>query len=510
MEAKCSMSVSCAISPILGRPGGLRTGGGPRSSSPGVDAASNCGGHLLRGRLTSSPGPNNVHFTSLHHCNAFQKMSSSVADQQAAVEGLLHRLVPQWESQITLHVFQGAKEQRGDMFVVETFNNSVSITGSSGVAVATGLYYYLKKFCNVHVSWSGSQTKTATGKPPLVPEPIVINLNGRFRYYQNVCTASYSTVWWNWTRWEQEIDWMALNGINLPLAFTGQEEIWKRTFLKLGVKQAEIDEFFSGPTFWHGKQRMGNFRGFGGPLPESWHVQQVQLQHRILKRMREFGMMPVLPAFAGHVPRAVEKLFPNTSMSRTCWQAFEERYAWNISFVQDSGKAVFTALTEVDPEAVWVMQGWLFINDPFYWTPQRAKALLRSVPQGRLLILDLSSERQPVYEKLSMFYGQPFIWNMLLNYGGVLGMYGSLNSVNEGPFNASKANDSTMVGTGLTPEGINQNDVMFEFMSENAWRSSPVNISEWIDNYALRRYGKENVNATSAWRHLAVRHCGYG
>ncbi|KAL1443371.1 hypothetical protein MTO96_007459 [Rhipicephalus appendiculatus] len=147
-----------------------------------------------------------------------------VADQQAAVEGLLRRLVPQWESQITLHVFQGAKEQREDMFVVETFNNSVSITGSSG-------------------------TKTATGKPPLVPEPIVIKLNGRFRYYQNVCTASYSTVWWNWTRWEQEIDWMALNGINLPLAFTAQEEIWKRTFLKLGVEQAEIDEFFSGPAF---------------------------------------------------------------------------------------------------------------------------------------------------------------------------------------------------------------------------------------------------------------------
>ncbi|KAL3211284.1 hypothetical protein MRX96_036515 [Rhipicephalus microplus] len=446
-------------------------------------------------------------------------------------------LSPQWESEITLHVFQGAKEQRGDMFVVETFNNSVSITGSSGVAVATGLYYYLKKFCNVHVSWSGSQTKTATGKPPLVPEPIVINLNGRFRYYQNVCTASYSTVWWNWTRWEQEIDWMALNGINLPLAFTGQEEIWKRTFLKLGVKQAEIDEFFSGPAFlaW---QRMGNFRGFGGPLPESWHVQQVQLQHRILKRMREFGMMPVLPAFAGHVPRAVEKLFPNTSMSRTCWQAFEERYACptfifpnetlfvtigklflqqyiaefgtdhyyntdlfneinppsgNTSFVQDSGKAVFTALTEVDPEAVWVMQGWLFINDPFYWTSQRAKALLTSVPQGRLLILDLSSERQPVYEKVVHVLWPAFHLEHATQLRRRSG---------NGPFNASKANDSTMVGTGLTPEGINQNDVMFEFMNENAWRSSPVNISEWIENYALRRYGKENVNATSAWRHL--------
>ncbi|CAF93158.1 unnamed protein product, partial [Tetraodon nigroviridis] len=49
----------------------------------------------------------------------------------------------------------------------------------------------------------------------------------RFRYYQNVCTFSYSSVWWDWPRWEREIDWMALNGINLPLAFTGQEALWQ-------------------------------------------------------------------------------------------------------------------------------------------------------------------------------------------------------------------------------------------------------------------------------------------
>lgn len=473
--------------------------------------------------------------------------SSSTADQQAAVEGLLGRLVPQWQSQIMLHVFPGQKYQRQDMFVVETFNNSVSITGTSGVAVATGLYYYLKKHCNVLVSWSGVQTKTASGTPPLVPDPVVVKLNDKFRYYENVCTVSYSMVWWNWTRWEQEIDWMALNGINLPLAFNGQEEIWRRTFLKLGVTQDQLDDFFSGPAFlaW---QRMGNFRGFGGPLPESWHVQQVALQHRILKRMREFGMTPVLPAFAGHVPRAMEKLFPNTKMTRTCWQNFDAKYACptfvypnetlfitvgklfvqeyikefgtdhyynadlfnelnppssNLTFVRNSGKAVYKALTEADPEAVWVMQGWLFISDPGFWTPKRAEALLTSVPRGKMLVLDLSAEREPAYKNLSMFYGQPFIWNMLLNYGGVLGLYGSLDSINEGPFTARKANDSTMVGTGLTPEGINQNEVMFEFMNENAWRSSPVNISEWIRNYALRRYGKANGNASSAWARLA-------
>ena len=34
-------------------------------------------------------------------------------------------------------------------------------------------------------------------------------------------TASYSSAFWDWRRWEREIDWMALHGVNLPLAFTG-------------------------------------------------------------------------------------------------------------------------------------------------------------------------------------------------------------------------------------------------------------------------------------------------
>lgn len=55
----------------------------------------------------------------------------------------------------------------------------------------------------------------------------------RYRYYQNVCTHSYSFVWWDWARWERELDWMALNGINLALAWSGQEAIWQRVSVPL-------------------------------------------------------------------------------------------------------------------------------------------------------------------------------------------------------------------------------------------------------------------------------------
>lgn len=99
---------------------------------------------------------------------------------------------------------------------------------------------------------------------------------------------------------------MALNSFNLVLAFNGQEAIWKRVYKKLNLTDEEIDEHMTGPAFlsWG---RMGNIRGWGGPLPQSWHDHTLILQKKILGRMRELGMIPVLPAFAGLVPRAFKR-----------------------------------------------------------------------------------------------------------------------------------------------------------------------------------------------------------
>ena len=36
-----------------------------------------------------------------------------------------------------------------------------------------------------------------------------------------------------WPQWEKHIDWMALNGVNLPLAFVAQEAIWERVYTKV-------------------------------------------------------------------------------------------------------------------------------------------------------------------------------------------------------------------------------------------------------------------------------------
>ncbi|KAI0209877.1 Alpha-N-acetylglucosaminidase [Lamellibrachia satsuma] len=155
-----------------------------------------------------------------------------------------------------------------------------------------------------------------------------------------------------------------------------------------------------------------------------------------------------------------------------------------------------------DQHAIWVMQSWLFQNKGF-WKPTQAKALLTSVPLGRMIVLDLSSDVKPTYTTLESYFGQPFIWCMLHDYGGVVDWYGVVDTINNGPFVGRAFPNSTMVGIGLTMEGINQNDVIYEFMNENLWRKQPRDVNKWFSSYAFRRYGVYEASVVEAWPLLA-------
>lgn len=119
-------------------------------------------------------------------------------------------------------------------------------------------------------------------------------------------------AWWDFERWQQEVDWMALNGINLPLAFTGQEYVWHKVWRHFGLAEADMD--FTGPAFlaWN---RMGNVRNWASPLPSDWRESQRDLARQILAMTRAYGMTNVLPCFGGHVPGALRTLFPSANIT---------------------------------------------------------------------------------------------------------------------------------------------------------------------------------------------------
>ncbi len=400
----------------------------------------------------------------------------------------------------------------------------IILRGSNGVSVASALNYYLKNYCHSLITWNGSSlhlpaVSAAGGEKVHKVTPYT------YRYYLNYCTFNYSMAWWDWARWQKEIDWMALNGINMPLALTGEEGIWQEVYRSMGFTEAELDKFFTGPAYFSWLW-MGNIDAWGGPLPAHWKESHRLLQKKILQAERAFGMKPVLPAFTGHVPPSFKDRYPGARIKKTNWGAgfadvyildpsdplFEsigkrfievqtrefgtdhlysaDTFNENVpptsdsSYLDDMSKKVFASMAAADTAAVWVMQGWMFHYNATYWKPTQIQALLKAVPDDHMILLDLYSESHPVWNRTEAYYGKPWIWNMLHNFGGNISLWGRMRHAAEDPYAAlHDPAAGRMVGIGLTPEGIEQNPALYQLMLENVWQDAPVKVGDWLDAY---------------------------
>ena len=449
------------------------------------------------------------------------------------IKGLLERID---EGASQKFIIEQVKSNK-DFFELDQRNNKVVIKGNNYVSIATGLNWYLKYYAGVHLSWNGMKAKLPAQLPKVTKrERHETNMN--FRYDLNYCTYSYSMAFWDWKRWEQEIDWMALHGINLPLAVVGEECVWFNMLKKLGYNKEEINKFIAGPAFlawWE----MNNLEGWGGPNPDSWYTQQEALQKKILKRMREYGIEPVFPGYSGMVPHdASEKL--GLELAETpLWNGFtrpaillptdprfeeianlyykeqealfgkanyysmdpfhESKTVGKVDF-DAAGKAIMKAMKKVNPNAVWVLQG---------WSENPRDEMINNLKKGDLLILDLFSECRPMWGIESLWqrekgYGKhDWLFCMLENFGANVGLHGRMDQLLSN-FYQTKTNPlgSEVKGIGLTMEGIENNPIMYELMSELPWRDEEVKKEEWINNYTSARYGANDETINKAWQLL--------
>src|SRR5206468_1891523 len=122
--------------------------------------------------------------------------------------------------------------------------------------------------------------------------------------------------------------------------------------------------------------------------------------------------------------------------------------------------------------------------------------------------LDLAAEIEPVWKRTSAFYGKPWIWNMLNNFGGNVNLFGRFDGVASGPASALADNTSGKLwGIGLTMEAIEQNPVMYELMMQHTWQTNPVDPDEWLSKYILNRYQSTSDSLFKAWQ--VLRHTVY-
>ncbi len=439
-------------------------------------------------------------------------------------------------------VFRSIPAEAGaDVFEVSASGGRVVIGGNTGVSMASGLNWYLRHACHAEVSLYGVQLQLPTPLPDLAPVVRRVSPH-RYRYLLNYCCFGYSLAWWDWPQWERLIDWMALNGINMPLAVTGQEAVWEAVGRRLGLRDAEMREFLPGPPYlpfgW-----MGCLDGWGGPLPRAWSREQAKLERRILARERGLGMTPVLQGFTGHVPQTLTRVLPGARLEPITWMGFqtfvldpaseefqevgrlflEEQtrlYGTDHLYASDTfiemtppsgdpaylaglSRAVLGAMTAVDPEARWVLQGWIFLPHSPFWTPERTRALFDAVPDDRVIVLDLFCESSPAWRDTKAFYGKPWLWCIVQSFGRRVLLEGNLPLLNEAiPAAYASPERGKLSGIGVVCEGLDYNPVVFDFMGEAAWRAEPVDLEAWIDEYAERRYGSAPEPVREAWRTL--------
>lgn len=459
------------------------------------------------------------------------------------VHDLLERINPGASKKFIIQV----KKESSDFFELDQKGDKVVIRGNNYVNIATGLNWYLKYYAGIHLSWNG-MTAELPESLPKVSTPVRKETNLSLRYDFNYCTYSYTMAFWDWKRWEKEIDWMALHGINLPLAVVGQECVWKNMLEKLGYTKEEINKFIAGPAFlaWWA---MNNLEGWGGPNPDSWYTQQEVLQKKILKRMREYGIEPVFPGYSGMVPHDANKKLGLNVTEPALWNGFtrpafllptDSRFneiaslyykeleklfgkanyysmdpfheledAGSVDF-DAAGKAVLKAMKDVNPKATWVIQG---------WTENPRPEMIKNLNNGDIMILDLFSECRPMW-------GIPSIWKrekgyeqhdwlfcMIENFGGNVGLHGRMDQLLNN-FYLTKNNPlaAHLKGIGLTMEGSENNPVMFELMCELPWRPEKFTKEEWLKDYLFARYGVRDEKITQAWSILAdgIYNCPFG
>lgn len=406
-----------------------------------------------------------------------QAQNTDAATQKAAAEKIINDFTG-GKLSVTVTVDLTPTDGK-DKFSYEYTGGQLQIHASNGVSACRAFYDFVKNNGAGISSWTANRFEM----PEQLTKTKQTEYTSPYRHHQyfNVVTYGYSTPYWNEERWDKEIAWMALHGIDMPLMLIGSEAIYREVFKEMyKVTDTQLDDWEVGPAHlpW---MRMGNLAGksFDGPLGKNWHDRQRELAHHVLDEMRKLGMKPIVPAFGGFIPKAVADKIQQQGghYSATGWdwipqsyknyrltptsdgvfkaigqkfielwdKEYESSYGEFKYYLSDSfnemsvpndvatlkgyGEQIYGAIKEgsKNNDAVWVTQGWEFIYGSGKWTngttsDQKFKALTQSVPNDKFMVISMSPEYggygNKKWEAYDNYAGKDWINTMLPNMGG--------------------------------------------------------------------------------------------
>ena len=123
------------------------------------------------------------------------------------------------------------------------------------------------------------------------------------------------------------------------------------------------------------------------------------------------------------------------------------------------------------------------------------------VKPEQALALDLQSDMNP--SSVMENEGIPWIWCMLHNFGGRMGLDGEVEVIAKEPAIAA-SNNQYMKGIGITPEALENSPIVYEMLFDMTWSKDPIDYQAWVDKYATRRAGGSSDSLQEAWDMLCL------
>lgn len=418
------------------------------------------------------------------------------------------------------------EDQGRDVYEIESVGGKVVLRGNNGVSVASALNAYLRDFCNAHVSWNcGDQLKLPQILPSVPKKVRVVSpYSSRFTY--NYCTHGYTMAWWGWERWERELDFLAMQGVNMALILQGQEQVWIDALKSIGYSDLEVRTWLCMPSHqpW---QYMSNMENHGGVVPKSLVAKRIELGRKIVSRMRDLGIDPVLQGYYGIVPSDFGKRFPDATvhaqgtwhssglkrpdmldptdplfknLASAFYESQKKHYGASGFYAADPfheggrtkgidlpacGNIIYDAMQKASPGSTWVMQSWQ--GNP-------KQKMIDALPKDHLLVLDLYCEDGDNWKRRKEFGNTPWLWCTIHNFGGNTGMTGKLRRLADGPPAAFKE-AKHMKGIGGLMEGSETTPMLWDMFFQNSWRTEAPDLDTWLKAYTKRRYGADSPKA---------------
>ncbi|MFD4934353.1 alpha-N-acetylglucosaminidase [Streptomyces virginiae] len=447
----------------------------------------------------------------------------------APARAALRRLLPRHWGQFTLVPDTTAA---ADTFTVSGTAGAITVRGSTGATLLTGVGWYLQHVAGVDIGWPGDSIGMLPARLPAVPSPVTRGAQVPHRYALNDTDDGYSGPYRSFEEHQRQIDLMALHGINEVFVQVGAEYPYHRALQGFGYSAAELRQWIPGPghqSWW----LLQNLSDFGGPVTERLMRERAEVGGRIAEQLRGLGMTPVLPGYFGTVPPGFATRNPGAAtVAQGDWAGFDRPdwldpaspvfaklaaayYAeqravfgdsamYRMSPLHEGGqtgsvdvgaaaRAIQGALHAAHPGALWAVLGWQ--DDP-------TAELLAGVDTSKLLILDGLSDRYNRLDREARWGGAPYAMGTIYNFGGhtTVGANSSVWIERFGPWR-DKAN-SALAGIAYLPEATGTNPAAFDLFTDLAWERGPIDQRAWFADFAARRYGRPDTAAAAAWEEL--------